>query len=138
MTYTDNRNWIFEWKHVSISLQNDSMIEMGSGDSPGNIVTLQINSTTLSEEYIPIDVPSQFSSITIGEGFNGFIQDIGIDTRQPNDSSLTAAKAAFLPQCLCPDGYSLSADERNCIMGSDSIARYVIMHNCQIFNGVNS
>lgn len=127
ITCTDNLSP--EWKHVRINLQPPEECDYfcgGSGDSPSTCVTVQIGNTTLFN--VSINVPTQFTSVAIGEGFNGLIQDVGIDTRQPSDPSVAAAKAVFLPQCLCSDGYSLSTDELNCTMGFDSFARYVYMH----------
>ena len=68
------------------------------------------------------------TGITIGDGFDGFIQDIRvyIPMLQTVGSQIVVpAEASFLPQCLCPSGFTISQDESLCEMaGQASQSRY--------------
>lgn len=72
----------------------------------------QTNSSTVSFSNV-------INSITIGENFNGFLQDIRVYTPSlspVNSQIILPAEASFLPQCLCPNDFSLSPDEAECTM----------------------
>ena len=74
-----------------------------------------ISAVTISD----VSFSNVIHTIIIGENFNGFLQDIRvyIPSLQPVNSQITLpVEASFLPQCLCPNGFSLSPDEANCIM----------------------
>ena len=97
------------WKSLYVTF--DSV-----GSSQINVTTYfanQKHQTALSFSIV-------VSDITIGEEFNGFIQDVRVYTPslQPTASSqiVLPMEASFLPQCLCPSGYSLSQDEAQCTM----------------------
>ena len=117
-----------EWENISISLvPTEAIFWAGSGDDNtfNTTVTVQINDVMMDQFTVDINMPSQLDNVTIGDSFVGFIQDIGIKAQQCDSLSASAAKAAFLPQCLCPQDYILSPDELGltCTMGSDTLAR---------------
>ena len=69
------------------------------------------------------------TSITIAEGFNGFLQDIRvyIPKLQTTNTQITVpTEASFLPQCLCRNGYSISQSEADCTTMDQSEPR--LMH----------
>lgn len=76
-----------------------------------------------------VEFASTITSITIGEGFNGLLQDIRVYV--PNlpvqDSQVVIPpEASFLPQCLCPSGNFLSQDETVCFATDESTStRYM-------------
>ena len=66
------------------------------------------------------------NSITIGEDFDGFLQDIRIyipKLQTMNSQVVIPTEATFLPQCLCPAGYSISLDETECTLGETPLTR---------------
>jgi hypothetical protein len=64
-----------------------------------------------------VQFPGTINSITIGEGFNGHLQDIQVYVPQLatlNSRVVVPPEASFLPQCLCPSGSSISQGETGC------------------------
>ena len=73
--------------------------------------------------------PSTINSITIGEGFNGHLQDIQVyvpDLATANTRVVIPQEASFLPQCLCPSGSFISQGETGCTaMDESTTIRYI-------------
>ena len=113
-----------DWERLVLVLQpaNDTDSESeGSGlmlDLLSNIsVTVYHDEVQLSSYMVETDFPDTITSVDVGGGFIGFIQDLGIYPFLLDDSggSLTVPQEAdFLPQCLCPTEYQLSANEEAC------------------------
>ena len=96
------------WKSLYITFNS-----AGSESEEVNIFTYFAN-----EEHVAmLSISNGINSITIGNGFNGFIQDVRVyvPMLQPMSSHITVpAEAAFLPRCLCPSGFTISLDELRC------------------------
>lgn len=71
-----------------------------------------------------VEYAGTISSITIGEGFNGFLQDIQVyvpKLQSANSQVVIPTEASFLPQCLCSNEYPLiSQRETQCTMINQS------------------
>ena len=118
----ENRNNI-ETYNVSLSGQWKSVF-FTFQDSDGDFSILtNFGSETPMDPVISfpntgIEFANAITSITIGEGFNGFLQDIRVYAprlQTLNSQVIIPMEASFLPQCLCPSGYSSSQSETQCI-----------------------
>ena len=95
--------------------------------NPGSNVVVHIgtNSSLLSSHTTDVAFPgTTISGITIGQGYDGLIQDFQIYTPslETNGNQITVPpEAAFLSHCLCPSGYTLLAD--SCSNGSEIMDR---------------
>ena len=107
-----------QWKSVFFTFQ----------DSDG-VLTLSthfgIESANDAVDRNPtVEYAGTISSITIGEGFNGFLQDIRVydPELQTMDSRVVIpTEASFLPQCLCPSEHPLiSQSETQCTVMDQS------------------
>ncbi len=108
------------WEYVVFSFITDNFFPDagGSGGSDSTVtVNLYVNDIQVQTDFTLSSHPSSISSVVIGDGYSGLLQDVGIEARSMDDSNITSLlreEASFIPQCLCPSNSSLSADEESC------------------------
>ena len=109
-----------------LSFTSETDFAPGSGLAPfGTNVTAFVNGEEVYNDTLDGEVPHTIASISIGEGFTGFIEGIGIDTRLPSESDIIPrTEANFLPQCLCPADSTLTATEKFCSTTQGMNQRY--------------
>ena len=111
-----------QWKSVFFTFQNLAGDELTLLTNFGSETT--IDSVTLNPS---VQFASTITNITIGEGFNGFLQDFRVydpKLETSNSQVIIPTEASFLPQCLCRSGYSISQSETECTMMDQSEMRY--------------
>ena len=116
-----------QWKSVFFTFQDES--------GTWNLETHFGNETALDPvnhmSNPDVQFPSTINSITIGDGFNGHLQDIQVyvpELATMNTRVVVPQEASFLPQCLCPSGSSTSLGETECTaMDESTIMRYNII-----------
>jgi len=126
-TFTTMPFSMSDWKRLVLVLQPTNNTEAeseGSGlvldtlDILSNIsVTIYHDEMQLSSYMLETDFPDTITSIDVGGGFTGLIQDLGIFPFLLDDSGgsvMVPQEADFLPQCLCPMEYQLSTSEEAC------------------------
>ena len=115
---TYNASLSGQWKSVFFTFQDS-----------GGVLTLSTHfgseAANDAVDHNPtVEYASTISSTIIGEGFNGFLQDIRVyaPKLQTVDSRVVVPpEASFLPQCLCPSEYPLiSQSETQCTMMDQS------------------
>ena len=115
---TYNTSLSGQWKSVFFTFQDS-----------GGVLTLSTHfgieaANDAVDHNSTMEYAGTISSITIGEGFNGFLQDIRVyDPKlQTMDSQVVIPmEASFLPQCLCPSEHPLiSQSETQCIVTDQS------------------
>lgn len=100
-----------QWKSVFFTFQDQSgmlslLTYFGSEAA--------IDPSTLNTS---VKFASTITSITIGEGFNGLLQDIRVyvpNSATQNSRMIFPPEASFLPQCFCQNGYSIPQNETQC------------------------
>ena len=109
-----------QWKSVFFTIQesfdsnNQAIFSLTThfGDETS------IDSVSLTLTDVPFS--NAVTSITIGEGFSGFLQDVRVYVpalQVSNDNRvIVPLEASFLPQCLCQSGFSFTQDETQCTM----------------------
>lgn len=105
-----------QWKSVFFTFQDQS----------GTLTLLTHFGTEAANDPSTLNPTVEFAttitSITIGEGFNGFLQDIRVYVPKLeilNSRAVIPPEASFLSQCLCPSGYSISPSETQCTATDD-------------------
>ena len=114
-----NSSLVEEWKSVYFTfvrtqsgMLDTVTISTHIGNEPTNVILTEVPFDTIS------------TSVTIGEGFNGFLQDIRVysPVLETTEGSqiIVPSEASFLPQCLCPSGSLISEGEAECTMADQS------------------
>ena len=91
-----------DWTHVVVILEDTAV--GGSGDNWITPKTLQISMYVDGvKESTSVDTffPTSLSSATMGNGYTGFLQDVGIFLPALTENEIDPESAVFLPQCLC-------------------------------------
>lgn len=95
-----------------------------------NGFTISIYLTTQSGSMTTVPPMEQLISIetiTVGENFDGLLQDVRLYTpvlQTMNSQVVVPEEASFLPQCLCPSGFTISEGEaEECVMNEQSLIR---------------
>lgn len=101
------------WTRLLITFQNNTD-ETGviSGDSA--LLDFYVDGVKVDNQSLQLDFPTRVSSASLGNGYNGALQDIGIYLPSLSEATINPETADFLPQCLCyPEG-NYSADMAFC------------------------
>ena len=99
--------------------------EADLGSPSRTTVAAFVNGDEVYNDTLDGEILHIISSISIGDGFSGFIEGIGIDTRLSSESDNTPrTDAIFLPQCLCPADSTLTAGEEFCSTPQETNQRY--------------
>ena len=130
-------SYSMQWEQLVLTLQ--PRIDEGSAfihsltDDAGSVAIyhnqiLQFNFTIDGDTF-----PDEIRSITVGDNFEGFVQDFGIYPLilgESGGSLVVPQEADFLPQCLCSEGYQISGESCNPTGGGMSMMRYVMRASC--------
>ena len=124
-----------QWEQLALTLQ--PRIDEGSAsilpltDDAGSVA---IYHNQILQSNFTIDTfPDEISSITVGDNFEGFVQDFGIYPLilgESGGSLVVPQEADFLPQCLCSEGYQISGESCNPTGSGMSMMRYVVRASC--------
>ena len=126
-----------QWEQLVLVLQprNESELEgSGSRITPftNDAVSVTIYHNQIPQSNFTINepnFPTNINSITVGDNFDGFIQDFGIYSLALGESGgslVVPQEPDLLPQCLCPEGYQVSGGSCNPTGAGMSIMRYVV------------
>ena len=101
------------WTHLLITFQNNTDdTEVVSQDSA--LLQFYVDGVKADNESLQLDFPTSITSASLGNGYDGALQDIGIYVPSLSEATLDPETADFLPQCLCyPEGIN-SADMAFC------------------------
>ena len=126
-----------QWEQLVLVLQprNESELE-GSGSMITPFTDDAVSVTIYHNQILQYNFtmnettfPTTISSITVGDNFDGFIQDFGIYSLTLGESGgslVVPQEPDLLPQCLCPEGYQVSGGSCNPTGAGMSIMRYVV------------
>ena len=126
-----------QWEQLVLVLQprNESELE-GSGSMITPFTDDAVSVTIYHNQILQYNFtmnettfPTTISSITVGDNFDGFIQDFGIYSLALGESGgslVVPQEPDLLPQCLCPEGYQVSGGSCNPTGAGMSIMRYVV------------
>jgi hypothetical protein len=109
------------WEYFVLRFTNEADL----GSPSRTTVAAFVNGDEVYNDTLDGEILHIISSISIGDGFSGFIEGIGIDTRLSSESDNTPrTDAIFLPQCLCPADSTLTAGEEFCSTPQETNQRY--------------
>ena len=123
-----------QWEQLVLTLQPRIESEGSAFITPltndAGSVAIYHNQILQSNFTIEEDTfPDAISSITVGDNFEGLIQDFGIYSLilgVSGGSLVVPQEADFLPQCLCSEGYQISGESCNPTGAGMSMMRYVV------------
>lgn len=94
------------WTHLLITFQiqnNTDETEVVSQDSA--LLDFYVDGAKADNRSLQLNFPTSITSTSLGNGYEGALQDVGIYLPSLNENTLNPETADFLPQCLCyPEG----------------------------------